>query len=290
MRVLVYGATGTQGAPVARRLMERGDTVRVLTRNAEGAQPWASLGAEVAVGDLTDGSGVAAAHDAVDAVFLQVTAMAPPALLPRLFATALGAARDAGTAHVVVTTSSVIPDAPMGLPAPDARVEVVRTIRDLTPGAVILSPTLLLDNFSGPLRPALQSGVVPQGIPADVPVAYLSAEDQATFAVAALDRPDLKGEFLPIAGTEAVTGPTLAAVISEAMSAPLAYVPMTEDETRGALSFLGPEVSAAVAQMYAWEGSAGAAYLAPDMARTVEALGVTAAPLSTWAAAAFAPG
>lgn len=41
--------------------------------------------------------------------------------------------------------------------------------------------------------------------------------------------------------------------------------------------------------MYAWEGSAGAAYLAPDMARTVETLGVAAAPLSTWAATAVAP-
>jgi len=294
--VLVYGATGTQGGPVARRLLERGDQVRVLTRNAAAATSWEGRGAQAAVADLevapggiTGGGALAAAHEGVDAVFLQLSASVAPSRIPVMARAALSAAREAGVPHVVMTSSSVIPPAPTGLAAPDARVELLATVRDVFPAAVVLRPTLLLDNFSGPLRGALDGGVVPQGVPAHVPVAYISAEDQAAYAVAALDRPQLAGEVLPIAGADAVTGPTLAAVLASALGRHLTYVSMSEEQVRETLAFAGPEVASAVAQMYAWESTAGAEQLAPDLSRTRAALGVTPTPLATWAASALAP-
>ena len=289
MRVLVYGATGTQGAPVARRLLDRGDEVRVLTRDPGRAQGWTEAGAEVVAGDLRDGTGLARAHAGVDAVFVQLSASVAPAGIPRMARAALTAARDARVGHVVVTSSSVIPPKRTGVAAPDARVELLEVIRELAPRAVVLRPTLLLDNFSGPLRPALEGGVVPQGVPASVPVAYLSADDQAAFAVAALDRPELGGELLPIAGPDAVTGPTLAAVLGAALGRPLVYAALTPEQVRQALAFVGEEVAAAVAQMYQWEGTEGADQLAPDLTRTREALGVEPTPLAAWAAGALAP-
>jgi hypothetical protein len=73
------------------------------------------------------------------------------------------------------------------------------------------------------------------------------------------------------------------------MGTPLAYVPMTQDQVREALSFVGEEVAAAIAQMYAWEGTHGADQLAPDLTRTREALAVTPTPLAEWARSALAP-
>lgn len=289
MRVLVYGATGVQGAPVARRLLERGDAVRVVTRRPDAAGDVAALGAEVALADLADGTGLAAAHVGVDAVFVQISANVVPERIPVLARTALAAAREADVRHVVLTSSSVIPPAPTGLAAPDARVQLLRTVREVLPRTVVLRPTLLLDNFSGPLRPALDDGVVPQGVPADVPVAYLSADDQAAYAVAALDRPELAGELLPVAGPDAVTGPTLAAVLGSALGRRLTYLALDEAQVRQALGFAGDVVATAVAQMYAWEGSAGRDQLAPDLTRTREALGVTPTPLAVWAEHALAP-
>jgi len=289
MHVLVYGATGTQGGPVARRLLERGDRVRVLTRQRAAAAAWAERGAQVARADLPDSSGLVAAHEGVDAVFLQISASVSPPQIPLMARAALTAARDAGVAHIVMTSSSVIPPARTGVEAPDARVELLETVREVLPRTVVLRPTLLLDNFSGPLRPALDGGVVPQGIPADVPVAYISAEDQAAYAVAALDRPELAGELLPIAGGEAVTGPQLAKVLGEAMGTQLAYVPLSQSEVPDALAFAGPVVAAAVAEMYAWEGTEGADQLAPDLTRTRHALGVMPTPLADWARSALAP-
>ncbi len=287
MQVLVYGATGTQGAPVARRLLERRDKVRVVTRETDSATDWAERGAEVIGADLRDGTGLAAAHEGIDAVFLQVSVSGPPAQIPVMARAALSAAGDAGVGHVVMTTSSVIPPTRTGIEAPDARVELIETVREVFPRTVVLSPTLLLDNFSGPLRPALDGGVVPQGILPEVPVSYISSEDQAAYAIAALDRPGLAGEFLRIAGADTLTGPELAAILGQAMGKHLTYMPLSEPEVRQALAFAGEEVAAAVAQMYAWEGTEGSHLLAPDLTHTREVLGVTPTTVADWASSAF---
>lgn len=289
MRVLVYGATGTQGGPVARRLLQRGDQVRVVGRNPDRALALKQAGAEVMAGDLATGAGLAEASTDVDAVFVTVSASIAPDDIPRYAERALRAAVSAGIGHLVMTTSSVIPPAPTGIAAPDARVRLLRTIRQVAPATVVLRPTLLLDNFSGGLRGALDSGVVPQGIPGDVPVAYLSTDDQAAYAVAALDRPHLAGELLPIAGPDAVTGTTLAALLGQALGRQLTYIPLTPEQVRQNLAFLGDVVAGAVAEMYAWEGTHGTDQLAPDLTRTRHALGVTATPLAVWAATALTP-
>ncbi len=52
MRLLITGATGRVGSRLVPRLLERGDTVRVLLRSHEQAESFRKLGAEVAVGDL----------------------------------------------------------------------------------------------------------------------------------------------------------------------------------------------------------------------------------------------
>src|SRR5947207_2701452 len=65
MRVLVTGGTGTLGRPAARRLLERGHEVRVLTRQLSPALPG---GAAAVRGDLSTGAGVAQAVERADAV------------------------------------------------------------------------------------------------------------------------------------------------------------------------------------------------------------------------------
>ena len=58
MRVLVTGGTGTLGRPAARRLLEQGHEVRVLSRQPSPALPG---GVSAVRGDLSTGAGVAEA-------------------------------------------------------------------------------------------------------------------------------------------------------------------------------------------------------------------------------------
>jgi nucleoside-diphosphate-sugar epimerase len=68
MRTLVTGATGRIGSRFVPRLLDQGETVRILVRDAERAGPLAERGAEVVVGDLRDAEALRRAVDGVDAV------------------------------------------------------------------------------------------------------------------------------------------------------------------------------------------------------------------------------
>jgi nucleoside-diphosphate-sugar epimerase len=68
MRVLVTGATGRVGSRFVPRLLEAGEEVRVLARDGGRAEPLASRGAEVLVGDLRDPDALKRAVAGVDAV------------------------------------------------------------------------------------------------------------------------------------------------------------------------------------------------------------------------------
>ena len=68
MTALVTGATGFLGTSLVRRLVSGGTRVRVLARSPMQAKPLADQGAEVVVGDITDGSAVGAAVDDVNVV------------------------------------------------------------------------------------------------------------------------------------------------------------------------------------------------------------------------------
>ncbi|OUI98580.1 MULTISPECIES: SDR family oxidoreductase [Acetobacteraceae] len=68
MTILVIGATGRVGRHVVDQLLQRGATVRVLTRDPAKAN--FATGVEVAQGDLLDIDALRAALAGVDAMFL----------------------------------------------------------------------------------------------------------------------------------------------------------------------------------------------------------------------------
>ncbi len=102
MKVLVLGASGFIGGAVARRLLERGDRVTVLLRDASrhgdlpAAQAWRGLGAEIAGGSLGDPHSIAAAAEGVERV-VHAAGIVSPRAAPR----ALRWTHVAGTENVV---------------------------------------------------------------------------------------------------------------------------------------------------------------------------------------------
>src|SRR5436309_3298016 len=79
MRVLVTGGTGTLGPPAARRLLERGHEVRVLTRQLSPALPG---GAAAVRGDLSTGAGVAQAAEEAAARAVELVVSGPHGRAP----------------------------------------------------------------------------------------------------------------------------------------------------------------------------------------------------------------
>ena len=78
VRVLVTGGTGFLGASLTRRLQSDGAQVRVLARSRAKAEPLTDLGAEIAIGDITDRAAVRAAADGMQVIYH----LAGPLLVP----------------------------------------------------------------------------------------------------------------------------------------------------------------------------------------------------------------
>ena len=68
MRVFLTGGTGFIGGHVARKLRERGDDVRVLVRSLDKASALEALRCELVLGDLGDGTAIAAGLEGCDAL------------------------------------------------------------------------------------------------------------------------------------------------------------------------------------------------------------------------------
>ena len=115
MRTLVTGGTGFVGGALARSLMARGDSVRVLARPSSDTAVLESAGVEIARGDILDSASIAAALDGCDALFHAAALYDLWGLDDaEVLATetdgtrnAMDAALAAGTGRVVYTSSAV---------------------------------------------------------------------------------------------------------------------------------------------------------------------------------------
>jgi uncharacterized protein YbjT (DUF2867 family) len=69
---VVLGASGNTGHIVAKTLLARGQKIRVVGRNATHLQPFAALGAEVFVADVTDAPGLTKAFQQADSAYVMI--------------------------------------------------------------------------------------------------------------------------------------------------------------------------------------------------------------------------
>lgn len=68
----VFGATGNIGSVIARKLLQKGEKVRVIGRNAARLHPFVQKGAEPLVADVTDSAAVTRALKGARAAFLMI--------------------------------------------------------------------------------------------------------------------------------------------------------------------------------------------------------------------------
>lgn len=66
----ITGITGQVGSVVAQTLLDRGDAVRAVVRNAAKGSAWAARGCEVTVADMADADALAHAFDNTEGVFI----------------------------------------------------------------------------------------------------------------------------------------------------------------------------------------------------------------------------
>jgi uncharacterized protein YbjT (DUF2867 family) len=224
-RILVAGATGTQGGSVVDHLLGAGPgvadpaiddvpdgpitgpdgdpvSVRALTRDASGeaARALADRGVEVVEGDLTDRAAMDAALDAVDALFF--VPVGDPDVQRRQGEVTVAAAVDAGLSHVVVSTGGGA-DEPSGIPNVDAKHDVEERLRASGLRWTILGPHSFASNFERQ-REEILAGRLAFPIPEGARFPIVDQDDVGRVAARAFADPDrFAGERIELAGEAA---------------------------------------------------------------------------------------
>jgi uncharacterized protein YbjT (DUF2867 family) len=215
--VLVTGATGHQGGATANELLQAGWRVRAMTRrpDSERARNLARLGAEVVQGDLDDEASLRKAlAGAWGALAVQNTWEAGVELEEIQGKRFAHVAKEVGVQHLVYQ-SVASADRDTGIPHFDNKYRIEQEIESLDfPSYVIVRPVFFMENLLGQgMKP--QDGVLAIGMKPDTRLQMIAVEDIGKYAFAAFDRADqLNGRDFDIAGDE-LTGPEMAAVISE---------------------------------------------------------------------------
>ena len=221
-RILLLGATGKTGSRVARKLIDRGVSVRTAARK----------GADVHF-DWSEPSTFAAALRGVSGVYLVSPVMRVD--FARIVSRFLDEAERAGVRHVTYLSAYGVEHAP-----PEVALRAVEL--DLASRTSLLHsivrPAWFMQNFSETfLRPVNDEIVVPCGTGAE---SFVSAEDIAAVAASTLSDPARHaGRAYAPTGSEALTVEEAAKVISTAVGRKISYRDIDRDAWISAITAAG---------------------------------------------------
>lgn len=235
--ILIVGGTGNIGRHVVPALVERGEQVRVLSRDPENARGLLGEGVEIVEGDLMDPSSLAPALAGVEKAYL-ATNNDDQALMESNFIEAAGEAR---VRHIVkVSVVGATHDNFVVLARAHAAIEEKLSASGIP--ATILRPYWFMENFLGSADTIAGQGTI-YGSAGDGKVAFVDSRYTAAIAVEALTGEGHEGKEYAISGPEALTFAEAAEKIGAGIGREVDYVDMPEEDFKGALTGAGlPEM------------------------------------------------
>ncbi|QGW80394.1 NmrA family NAD(P)-binding protein [Variovorax paradoxus] len=176
----ITGITGQVGGTVARALIDNGQRVRAVVRNAEKGAAWARKGCEVAVADLYDAAALKKAFAGVQGVFFLLPPVFDPSPDFNEARRVIAAVREA---LEVARPSKVVSLSTIGAQALQPNLLQQHQLQEKSLGTLPLPITFLraawfMENATWDVAPARTTGVIPSFLyPLDKPVPMVATED-----------------------------------------------------------------------------------------------------------------
>lgn len=285
-RVLVFGATGAQGNPVAKKLIAQGLKVRAISRDAEKLRAIFGDEAEAAPADLMNIESLKRAFDGVDAAFFHLPIAVNPADVPKQMENVLRAARETNLSRLVFTTSGTTDERLSEIPFVAGNLAARAAVLSSGVPSVVLKPTFYLENL---LQPWAINQIVNDGVLSYPPIApgrrvsWTGLEDQAKLAVAALTSDKAVGKSYFIASPNPLTGEELAALLAAKVGRDVRYQPLTPEQFGAGLAkIFGEEAGAGIAALYRGLDSLPPDGAVIDLAEVLADLPATLTPIPEW--------
>ena len=223
--ILVTGATGNAGGAVVRALVDAGEPVRALVRDADRAS--LPAGVDTVVGDLNAPETLAPHFEGVTAAFL----LSGYEGLEETLATM----RRAGVERVVLLSSSAAPTGDLTNAVARYHVLSERAVRESGLGWTFLQPNTFMTNTFQWL-PQMRQGDVIRAPFADVPVATIDPDDIGAVAAAALTSDAHAGSAYRLSGPGSLIPADRVAILADVLGRELRFEGQSNVEARAEMS------------------------------------------------------
>lgn len=237
--LLITGASGHLGRRVAELLLDAGQHHIVLaTRTPAKLADLADRGAIVRAADFDNPASLATAFAGVDRLLLVSTdVLDQPGRRIAQHRAAIIAAASAGVRHLVYTSLlNAVPDSVMSLAPDHAQTELALAASPLT--WTVLRNNLYADNLLASLGFAVATGQL-HTASANGAVSYVTREDCARAAAAALASSETTNRTLDLTGPAALTAADIAALTTTITGRPVKHLPVSADGLRAGLTQAG---------------------------------------------------
>lgn len=289
MRILVFGATGSQQFNVIGEAKKKGAEVIAATSSENSFEKLAQAGATPVLANLADADKINEISKGVDAIAFMI-----PVSLPNPFdglqyaKNVIDAAKANAVKKIVWNTSGWLETQKIGSPVDDVKLDVLDYLKNSGVDYVIIEPTIYMENMMGPFcAPFITNEKkLAYPTPEEMPIGWIASRDVSAFVVEAIYNENLIADGFKISGLENLKGNDLAAAFSKGTGEEIVYYPQKPKEFGDILKPMVGEAGAnSVAAYYEMLQNASEypSKFNPKMNEILEKLPVQMTSLAEWA-------
>jgi len=289
MKILVFGATGTQQFHIINEAQKKGAEVFAAVSSEKSLDKLKNTGANPLVGNMASAEKMEEITKGMDAVALFI----PVSLKNPLDGLTYGkniidASKKNGVKKIVWNTSGWLVPQKIGIPSEDVKLDIKEYLINSEIDYVIIEPTIYMENLMGPFCApfVIQEKKLAYPTPEAMPIGWIASRDVSAFVVEAIFNPTLTAASFQISGMENLKGNDLAKQFSKGLGETITYYSMPSTEFGNLLKpFVGDEGAKGVAMYY--EGLQNTndypSKFNPQMSEILKRLPIKMTTLEEWA-------
>lgn len=288
MKVLVFGATGSQQFHVIGEAKNKGAIVYAATSSEKSFAKLEEAGAIPVLGDMSDAEKMKEITKGIDSIALLIPVSLPnPADGFQFAKNVIDAAKENGVKMIVWNTSGYLALQKIGIPMEDTKIDVKEYFQQSGVPYIIIEPPVYAENLLAPYTTdyVQKERKVAYPTPEDMPIGWIASRDVSAFVVEALYKPELAGQSFIISGLDNLKGNDLAEKFSIGLGEKTTFYAMPPQEFGDILSNFVEENAARGVQAYYEMLASQPIYPSkfnPGMKEVLEKLPVKMTPLEDW--------
>jgi uncharacterized protein YbjT (DUF2867 family) len=288
MKILVFGATGSQQFNVIGEAKNKGAEVIAATSSEKSFEKLKQAGAAPVLANMSDADKMQEITKDIEAIAFLIPVSLPNPLDGLQYTkNVIDAAKANNVKKIVWNTSGWLAPQKIGIPGEDVKLDIKEYVINSGLDYVIIEPTIYMENMMGPFcAPFVKNEKkLAYPTPEAMPIGWIASRDVSAFVVEAIYNTELKADTFQISGLENVKGNELAEQFSKGTEEKVVYYPQPAKEFGAILKPLVGEAGAAGVASYYESLQNATEYppkFNPNMSEVLEKLPVQMTSLAQW--------